>query len=149
MSEKFECCWMEDMNGHNLDTMSLPEIKELMIDNFVTTWTTGTGAGDTFISGPLGDNGVMLLLEPHEELGYYLRYSVTDKSGYEIDWVSMYDETKLANYVESLATVEASEGLYLPPKLAWEAIKTFIETGKMSDKIKWVRSEDLPDEATY
>ena len=148
MSEKFECGWMEFLNDKDPYDMSMQELKELLVDKFPAVWL-GPDGGDNGMVGCLGDDEVTLMLEPHEELGYYLCYIMTDKSGDETFWVSMYDETKLANYVESLATVEASEGLYLPPKLAWEAIKTFIETGKMSDKIKWVRSEDLPDEATY
>ena len=148
MSEKFEYGWMDFLNRRDPDDMSMQELKTLFVDKFPAVWL-GPYGGDNGIVGSLGDDEVLLLIEPHKELGYYLRYSITDKSGYEIDWVSMYDETKLANHVESLATIEASEGLFLPPELAWEAIKTFLETGKMSDKIKWVRGKYLPDEAIH
>ena len=147
MSESFKCTW-GPLNDRNLDAMSVEEIKEMLIDNFATTWT-GSGPGDIDVSGPLGDDYVGLGLEPNWELGYYLCYTVTDKNDHETNWVAVYDETKLENYVESLAMINAAIGLYFPPEVAWEAIKTFMETGKMSDKLKWVNIDDLPEYVMY
>ena len=143
MDRKFHWGALFRINGKDPDEMSLSEIKEALIDNFDTFWEETTD-DDAEIVIKQDDCCLGLMIEPSPGLGYYLSYSDENNK----DWVSVYDITKKAP-IESYALINAAEGLYLPPELAWEGIKTFLESGTMSDKIHWVKAMDLPDDVIY
>lgn len=64
--------------------------------------------------------------------------------------LSLYDETKL-NEVEDGANCRlyVSTGCFLPKEMAWEVIRYFLETGKASDKIRWISPDDIPEDGNY
>ncbi|MDE6730424.1 MAG: hypothetical protein K2J71_06580, partial [Oscillospiraceae bacterium] len=64
--------------------------------------------------------------------------------------LSLYDKTKLDEVVDGAnCDLEVSTGLFLPKELAWEVIKEFLETGKASDKIRWISPDDIPENGNY
>ncbi|MBR7084619.1 MAG: hypothetical protein IKI37_05535 [Oscillospiraceae bacterium] len=56
---------------------------------------------------------------------------------------SLYDESILSVSKMIFNGDEYSAGLFLPKELAWLAVKDFLETGKPSDKIRWIALEEL------
>ena len=147
MEKRIACEWHEDLNGRDLNEVSLAEIKETFIDNFESFWATEADNdwNEIFIHAKIGDVHIDFMMEPYPGRGYYVAYiEYAPDDSKEIWWVSPYDLTK-TEQLESPGTLyEVSEGVILPPDLAWEALKTFLETGKRSDKIEWVDSQTLP-----
>lgn len=58
--------------------------------------------------------------------------------------LAVYDESKLGNVVDIYFELYVSQGLLLPPNLAWKGIHYFIQTGKKSPELKWITPDDLP-----
>ena len=63
--------------------------------------------------------------------------------------LSLFDENQLSEIAETPLLMQISKGLFLPKELAYEVILDFFETGKASDKIRWITPEELPEDGNY
>ena len=88
-----------------------------------------------------------LTISVNQTYGIYLKY--VNLNTFE-EKLSLYNESKLNEVVDGAnCELWASTGLFLPKGLAWEVIKEFLETGKASDKIKWISPDDIPENGNY
>lgn len=117
-----------------------------IIDDFENYWFSDTN--NTEIQY-FEDNELMsgLTIGTNKVYGIYLRYVNLNTSEEKL---SLYDETKL-NEVEDGANCRlyVSTGCFLPKETAWEVIRYFLETGKVSDKIRWISPDDIPEDGNY
>lgn len=117
-----------------------------IIDYFENYWFSNTN--DTEIQY-FEDNELMsgLTIGVNQTYGIYLKYVNLNTLEEKL---SLYDESKLNEVVDGAnCELWASTGLFLPKELAWEVIKEFLETGKASDKIKWISPDDIPENGNY
>lgn len=117
-----------------------------IIDDFENYWFSNTN--DTEIQY-FEDNELMsgLTIGVNQTYGIYLKYVNLNQLEEKL---SLYDESKLNEVVDGAnCELWASTGLFLPKELAWEVIKEFLETGKASDKIKWISPDDIPENGNY
>jgi hypothetical protein len=152
MEKRIACEWHEDLNGRDLNEVSLAEIKETFIDNFGSFWATKANNNwmEIFIHAKIGDVHIDFMMEPYPGRGYYIAYMEFPPENPDgIWWASLYDETKKEEIESPRTLYEVSEGVILPLDLAWEALKTFLETGKRSDKVPWVLEKDIPEGIRY
>lgn len=63
--------------------------------------------------------------------------------------LAVYDESKLETVVDVYYELYTSEGLLLPPELAWKGIQYFIKTGGKSPELKWITPDMLPDSGNW
>ncbi|MDE6593796.1 MAG: hypothetical protein K2K57_12135 [Oscillospiraceae bacterium] len=92
----------------------------------------------------------------YEELGLGLTYEqLYDRlfkgeirRGVKAD-LAVYDESKLETVVDVYFELYTSEGLLLPPELAWKGIQYFIKTGGKSPELKWITPDELPDSGNW
>lgn len=117
-----------------------------IIDDFENYWFHDTSDAEIqyfennkLISG--------LIIGTNIEYGIFLHYTNLDASE---DKLSLYDETKLDEVVDGAnCSLWVSTGLLLPKEIAWEVIKEFLETGKASDKIRWISPDNIPENGNY
>lgn len=130
--------------GKAIKNIDLSQMKKYVIDDFENYWFDDTS--DAEIQCFENNEHVSdITIGTNIEYGIFLHYmSRTD------DKLSLYDETKL-NEVADGANCElwVSTGLFLPKELAWEVIKEFLETGKASNKIRWISPDDIPENGNY
>lgn len=120
-------------------------LRSVIIDQFETYWLQGSGDG--FIDFYENDKKVStLMVGPNVEYGLYLHF--IDNIN-KVDLLSLSNEDKLNEVAETAEEIYASIGLFLPIDVAWEGILDFIETGKPSSKIKWITSNDIPEEGNW
>ena len=142
--------WMKKVyftspNGDTKQIVEVNELKEDIIGNFQEYWMQGSGDGYMeFFEDE--QQTATLMIGPNKEHGIYLHYM--DTKG-KVDMLSLYDDKKLSEVAETADEIYASIGLFLPLELAWEGIKEFISTGKLSDKITWITPDDIPEEGNW
>ncbi len=132
--------------GKAIKNIDLFQMKTYIIDEFENYWFSNTS--DTEIQY-FEDNELMsgLTIGVNQTYGIYLKY--VNLNTFE-EKLSLYDESKLNEVVDGAnCELWASTGLFLPKELAWEVIKEFLETGKASDKIKWISPDDIPENGNY
>jgi len=84
-----------------------------------------------------------LIINVSIDNGIYLRYESNEEK------ISVFDKTKLSTIIWTKDVCDFSLGLFLPPQLAWDGIKEFLQTGNASNKINWMNPEDLPENGNY
>jgi len=84
-----------------------------------------------------------LIINVSIDNGIYLRYESNKEK------ISVFDKTKLSTIIWTKDVCDFSLGLFLPPQLAWDGIKKFLQTGNASNKINWMNPEDLPENGNY
>lgn len=127
-----------------IKNIDISQMKKYVIDEFESYWFCSTSDAeiqcfedDEMISG--------LSIGTNIKYGIFIHY--TDDTE---DKLSLYDETKLNEVVDGAdCELWVSTGLFLPKELAWEVIKDFLETGKASDKIRWISPDDIPENGNY
>lgn len=132
--------------GKAIKNIDLFQMKTYIIDEFENYWFSNTN--DTEIQY-FENNELMsgLTIGVNQTYGIYLKY--VNLNTFE-EKLSLYDESKLNEIVDGAnCELWASTGLFLPKELAWEVIKEFLETGKASDKIKWISPDDIPENGNY
>ena len=132
--------------GKAIKNIDLFQMKTYIIDEFENYWFSNTN--DTEIQY-FEDNELMsgLTIGVNQTYGIYLKY--VNLNTFE-EKLSLYDESKLNEVVDGAnCELWASTGLFLPKELAWEVIKEFLETGKASDKIKWISPDNIPENGNY
>ncbi|MGD9867892.1 MAG: Imm1 family immunity protein [Hyphomicrobiales bacterium] len=80
----------------------------------------------------------------HPELGVLLMY---EKIGgpYDDLYSSKGDMRRIGRHVRTLHGTQLPEGLFIPFREAWKAVKEFIETdGALPKSISWVENSTLP-----
>lgn len=77
-----------------------------------------------------------------KDYGVYLGFA-----GEEDVWLSVCDRSNLCNLLDVWGDgLYVSEGLFINPALAWDAICQFVENGSRSSEIEWMSYDDLPEE---
>lgn len=130
--------------GKVIKNIELSQMKTYIIDEFENYWFDSTS--DASIQYFLKDKHISdMIIGTNIEYGIFIHYTSNTE-----DKLSLYDETKLNEVVDGAnCELWASTGLFLPKELAWEVIKEFLETGKASDKIKWILPDDIPKGGNY
>lgn len=120
-------------------------LKDIIFDPSYSYWIAGSGGGAVVITD---DNEPVstLIIEPNPQYGFYLHYfdDLTDAQT-----MSLYDESLLHEVISALDDIYASKGLFLPPELAWEGISTYVKNGELSDRIRWITPEMIPEDGNY
>ncbi len=134
--------------GKGIKNIDIYQMKRYIIDEFESYWFNDTSDAviQCFENSKDATKHISdITIGTNIEYGIFLHYT-----SYTEDKLSLYDETKL-NEVADGANCElwVSTGLFLPKELAWEVIKEFLETGKASDKIKWISPDDIPENGNY
>ncbi|MBR1555987.1 MAG: hypothetical protein IJ644_11445 [Oscillospiraceae bacterium] len=135
---------MECPNGEDWEGSDLNALYQAMITDYVNFWYTENS--ETEIRYYLKQaswskpcfSGLMAKADCTDDEMILLEYSSKEKYLY-----SLYDETKLSVSKMIFNSDEYSAGLFLPKELAWLAIKDFLETGKPSDKIRWISLAEI------
>lgn len=114
-----------------------------MIEHFAAFCLSFGAKIDLFENSRLLDT---MLVSPHSESGIYLQYieNSGDAKNY-ITYLSLYDDSKLNETLETFDEIYASRGLFLPIDLAWNAVLDFITSGARSSKITWITPESIPE----
>ena len=134
-----------DPNGKKNVIDNVDWLKSMIIDQFETYWLQGSGDG--FIDFYEDDNKIStLMIGPNVEYGLYLHF--IDNIN-KTDLLSLNNEHELNEVAETAEEIYASIGLFLPIEVAWNGILDFIETGKVSSKIKWITPSDIPEEGNW
>ena len=84
-----------------------------------------------------------LIINAIVEYGIYLRYESDEEK------LSVFDKNKLNTIIWTKDVCDFSSGLFLPPYLAWNGIKEFLQTGTASNEINWINAEDFPENGNY
>lgn len=130
--------------GKAIKNIDLSQMKAYIIDEFENYWFNSTS--DVSIQYFLNGKHVSdMIIGTNIKYGIFIHYiSITEEK------LSLYDSTKLTEVVDGAnCELWVSTGLFLPKELAWEVIKEFLETGKASDKIKWILPDDIPEDGNY
>jgi len=130
-----------------LPIMRPPDLEALR-DIILRPDVPGREFGEATIHFGEGDERSVLLLLHHGPLGYYLHYFQHFTRPDRADWLSLGDPTRLAEVVMP-DDWEASAGLFIPTDRAWLVIEEFCRSGRRSDKIDWIRPEDMPEEGMW
>lgn len=130
--------------GKSIKNIDLFQMKTYIIDEFENYWFNSTS--DASIQYFKDDKHIAdVIIGTNIEYGVFIHYIIIKE-----EKVSLYDETKLNEVVDGAnCELWASIGLFLPKELAWEVVKEFLETGKASDKIKWISPYDISEDGNY
>ena len=105
-------------NSDKNEITDLNVIKKDIIDNFDIYWMQGSGDG--YIEYFSDDKRVsMLMLGSNIAYGLYLHYiDFVDN----VEYLSLFDKSRLEEIVETAEEIYASIGLFLPKEEAWQGI---------------------------
>ncbi len=144
-----------DNKKTEITAKNIPELYNKLIKGFPLYWKQGNCACsfEIFTDDILQKR---LSIGFFEELGLCLTYEqLYDRlfkgeirRGTKFD-LAVYDESKLETVVDVYFELYTSEGLLLPPELAWKGIQHFIETGGKSPELKWITPDKLPDSGNW
>lgn len=125
------------------ESAQIEKIRADMIEHFDAFCLSYGAKIDLFDNRSLLDT---MIVSPHRESGIYLQYleNSGDAKNY-ITYLSLYDDSKLNETVETFDEIYASRGLFLPTDLAWDAVLDFITSGVRSSKIAWITPESIPE----
>lgn len=84
-----------------------------------------------------------------EALGYYLNYSVYEGDRLKQELMSLWDAERLDEIIEYDVDCLASAGLFVPVERALPEIKCFLEKGIISDSIRWILPEEMPEDGNW
>jgi len=106
--------------------------------------------GGAVITIKTNDKTSKLIIVPMLGHGIYMQYCEEDQSGrIQRMLLSLRDRTRLSQVVEAADEYYASEGLFICPELAADAVGYFIETGMLPQSIEWISPAELPEEGNY
>lgn len=134
--------------GKTIKNIDIYQMKRYIIDEFEYYWFNDTS--DAEIQCFENSKGINkhisdITIGTNIEYGIFIHYTSSTE-----DKLSLYDETKLNEVVDGAnCELWVSTGLFLPKELAWKVIKEFLETGRASDKIKWISPDDISESGDY
>ncbi|MNC12611.1 hypothetical protein D3C75_603350 [compost metagenome] len=138
----------ESPTGAIIENPNVDEIRQSMIDSFPDYWHQGNGTGSIdYFDDEKGHRS--LLIFPNDEHGIYLKYLVMENRRVRAEWLSLENELRLNQFVESSDEWYASIGLFMPVEKAWIAISEFLISGEKTDLINWINSEDMPEDGNW
>jgi hypothetical protein len=92
-----------------------------------------------------GGRRAHLIVLRDSDLGYYLHYIGPRGINNPDDiWLSLRDRGRLGEIV-CPDDWHASAGLFVPPPVAWEAIRYFCTTGVRSPCVDWIGPREMPE----
>lgn len=111
-------------------------------------WVEGSGDGELESAGT-GHNMTRLLILPHSDLGFYLKYlEITDMRIVNTH-LSLGNRNKLSEVTTCSDDWLASVGLFLTPADAANAIEDFVLTGELSKRVEWIEPDAVPPEGNW
>jgi hypothetical protein len=134
--------WYQGPNGES-DPPSHEELERRIVDLPAEYWSQGSGNVTL-----QHDSGAELLVLPNLAHGIYLRYYANRADANDV-WLSLEDRNALERTAECAHEWYASVGLFLRSDRAWLAVKEFCETGRRSDRVRWIRPIELPDDGNW
>lgn len=115
---------------------TLHELEEFLYENRIFK----DCCGSITYKDEIGDTD--LCIAALKGYGVYLGYVAADGS-----WLSVSDRSKLCSLLDVWGDgLYVSEGLFINPHLAWEAICEFVKTGRRSMDVEWMSYDELPEE---
>ncbi|MDD6346199.1 MAG: hypothetical protein PUA51_08300 [Oscillospiraceae bacterium] len=127
--------------GKIIKNIDIQTMYKYTVEGFEKYWSDGQGAEIHYFE----DNfSATLTIGVNLNYGFYFNYS--DR---KIEEISLFDINKIEDITETTDELEVSVGLFIPPILAWEVIKTFIEEGKASKQIQWINPDNLPEDSRF
>lgn len=131
--------------GDTIENIKLETMKQYMLDDHYNYWSKG--CGDGFIEYYRNNKEIStMMIGQNNNYGIYLR--VVDHN-FNKEFLSLYNKELLNEVTETAEELYASIGLFLPIELAWEGIKQYLLDGTLSEKIKWVDPDIIPEEGNY
>ena len=84
-----------------------------------------------------------------EEYEFAILYKdKTDGRNKTVQWFPVKDENTLTEWRECREDLYARKGTFMSPEETWLIVEEFLKTGQMTDKIRWIKGEDLPEPKT-
>lgn len=91
-----------------------------------------------------GDNNGIALASV-KEYGVFLAYHSDGKTN-----LSLHDKNTLDKVVDVWGDgLYVSQGLFIPPEIAWKCICEFVNTGSIHYNIEWISPDDIPEGGNY
>ncbi|MDE6670713.1 MAG: hypothetical protein K2K16_00800 [Ruminococcus sp.] len=130
--------------GKTIKNIDIQTMHKYIVENFKEYWSDGQGAEIHYFED---DFSATLSVSVNLNYGFYLNYSNSNID--EAEKLSLSDINRIEDIIESTDGLEVSSGLFIPPVSAWEAIRTFLEKGKPSQKIQWIEPDNLPENSRF
>lgn len=80
------------------------------------------------------------------DMGYYLHYINNNE---ELERLSLGNSERLTETVEYDVDCYASAGLFIPINIALKEIEFFCKTGNITNNIKWISPNEVPEEGNW
>ncbi|MDE5557689.1 MAG: hypothetical protein K2J32_08375 [Ruminococcus sp.] len=95
--------------------------------------------------GYINNNGKSIALVSMKEYGVFLGYSDGESTH-----LSLHNKNTLDKVVDVWGDgLYVSEGLFIPPEIAWQCICEFVTTGSIHYNIEWISPDDIPEGGNY
>lgn len=111
-------------------------------------WHEGSGDGELEFVGT-GPTKTRLLVLPHDDFGFYLKYLEIDGKRIVNTRLSLGDKNRLSEVTTCSDEWLASVGLFLRPSDAANAIEDFALTGETSERVEWIGPDVVPSEGNW
>lgn len=95
--------------------------------------------------GYINNNRKSLAVASVKEYGVFLGYFDGENTH-----LSLHDRNSLDKVVDVWGDgLDVSEGLFIPPEIAWQCIYEFATTGRIHHNIEWISPDDIPEGGNY
>lgn len=95
--------------------------------------------------GYIDGDGKGIVLASVKEYGVFLAYISDGKTN-----LSLHNRSTLDKVVDVWGDgLYVSEGLFIPPEIAWKCICEFVATGSIQYNIEWISPDDLPEDGNW
>ena len=120
------------------DIESLMELKQIIFKNGVIPDLVGYLSFDKVPK-------VSVCISAQKELGFYV--SITDDKN---TYLTLGDKNALNETVDVWGDgLYISKGLFIPLDIAWKGLQEYVLYSKLSDEIKWITSNEIPEDGNY
>lgn len=102
--------------------------------------------GDVFVGYKSEDVESYMDIIDGNDMGYYLHY-INSKEKFEK--LSSGSSERLTEVIEYDVDCYASAGLFVPVDTALKEIEFFCKTGSITDNIKWINPNEVPEEGNW
>ena len=89
---------------------------------------------------------ISICIAAESSLGFFI--SITDDT--DDTQLTLGDRNALSDTIDLWGDeLYVSKGLFIPFEDGWSALEEYINNGKLSDKINWISSADIPEDGNY
>lgn len=120
------------------DVETLIELKQILFKNDMVPDLVG------YLSFDNAPN-VSVCISAQKELGFFI--SITDD---ENTYLTLGDKNILNETVDVWGDgLYISKGLFIPFSIAWKCLEEYMLFNKLSDEIKWITSDEIPEDGNF